>query len=98
MQKASDIIKAIISKRRWENKFGIEYLRSKWKECVGEPISAHTFPSFISKKKLYIDVDSPVWANQLNFLQKEIIEKINQFFGKEIITEIFFRTKPYIKK
>ncbi len=98
MEKAGEIIKRIISKRRWEQKFGIEYLKSKWKECVGAPIASHTSPSFISKKKLYIDVDSPVWANQLNFLQEEIIKKINEFFNKEVVKEIFFKTRPYIKK
>jgi len=98
MDKAGDILKHIISNKRWEKMFGLEYLKEDWENCVGKAIAAHTSPSFISDKRLFIDVDSPAWATQLNFLQQDIIKKINSFFGKSIVKEIFFQAKPYIKK
>ncbi|MBN1899269.1 MAG: DUF721 domain-containing protein [Spirochaetes bacterium] len=97
MEKISEIIKHIISKRKWEGRFGLAMLKNHWEDCVGKVLAAHTVPGFISKQTLYIDVDSPVWANQLNYMQNEIIHKINQYFSKQIVTKLFFRTKPLKK-
>ncbi len=96
MDKAGDIIKKIISKKKWEPRFALEYIKEEWENCVGKAIASHTSPSFISGKRLFIDVDSPAWATQLNFLQQDIIKKINGFFKKSIVDEIFFQAKSHI--
>jgi|YNPMSStandDraft_1061717.scaffolds.fasta_scaffold52810_2 predicted nucleic acid-binding Zn ribbon protein len=90
MEKIGDILKNIIKKRKWADKFSIEYLKLNWSKCVGENISNHTKPLFIKNKRLYISVDSPIWSTQLNFLKNEIIEKLNNFLGENIVEEIFF--------
>lgn len=93
MERIDKILSDIISRKKWADRFSCEYLKSKWEECVGKQIASHTKPLFIKNEKLFIAVDSPIWANQLNFLQNEIKNKINSFLNKKIVKEIVFKLK-----
>jgi hypothetical protein len=45
-------------------------------------------PVKIEKKVLYIKVQNAGWRSELKFNQKTIIEKINNFYGEEIIKTV----------
>lgn len=63
-----------------------------WAEVVGKELAPHTRPSALTEEgKLFVSVESPTWSDHLNrFKKDEILEKINSFFGKEVVKEIFF--------
>lgn len=69
---------------------------NSWAEIVGESISSHCLPSIVKKGRLYVEVDSPVWRHQLNFMKNEIIKKLNKSAGKEVIKEIIFKLNTKI--
>ena len=59
------------------------------------------FPEFIKVAKaksvqfaaLTLKVENAAWRNELKFKEKEIIEKINSFYGQERISTIKFSAK-----
>ncbi|MEK6576256.1 MAG: DUF721 domain-containing protein, partial [Nitrospirota bacterium] len=65
--------------------------QKRWGEIMGEKIANHTIPGQIRYKKLYIEVDNPVWMHQLLFLKDEILNRVNRSIGREIINEVRFK-------
>jgi len=63
----------------------------KWSEVVGEHISKVTKPLRIDGETLFVHVTSSSWRNELTFLKKELIARVNEAVGKKIIKEIIFR-------
>ncbi|MBI5476006.1 MAG: DUF721 domain-containing protein [Ignavibacteriales bacterium] len=61
-----------------------------WPRIVGERISKVTRAEQIREGKLYIHVTHATWRNELVYLKKDIIEKINKTIKKEIIKDIIF--------
>ncbi len=91
MEKISHILEGLIKKYGLEGKV-IEYKISlHWKDIVGEIIASHTRPEGIRYKRLQILVDSPVWLQEISFYKQEVIERINKYFRKPVVTSVYFK-------
>lgn len=62
-----------------------------WAETVGNVIAGHTLGMHLSKRTLYVELDSSVVRNELRFLKSKIIEELNRAFGERIIDQIIFK-------
>jgi len=92
MQKISGILSKLLKQYGLEGKM-LEYtMADKWEAIVGNTIASHTCPAGIRYKKLYILVDSPVWVQEMSFYKDELIEKVNNYFGKKIINDVYLKT------
>ena len=65
---------------------------SLWKEIVDERISNNTDAIKISNQTLFVSTSTPVWAQELSYLKKEMIIKFNERAGEEIIRDIRFKS------
>ena len=63
----------------------------KWSDVVGEQIGKVTKPLRVEGETLIVHVTSAVWRNELIFLKRELIAKVNKAVGQNIIKEIIFR-------
>ena len=63
---------------------------SLWPTAVGKKIAENTSIQDVKHGVLIVRVDSPVWAQELQFQKKEILFKINKSLGKKIIKDIRF--------
>jgi len=62
-----------------------------WDEAVGKRIATHAQPAAFRDGTLTIHVDSAPWMQQLNFLKKELISKVNEALGEEKVKEIYMK-------
>lgn len=62
-----------------------------WDAAVGEQIAKATKPEKIDRGVLTVRVEKSVWRNELSYMKKEIIEKLNMLMQEEIVKEIIFR-------
>ena len=65
-----------------------------WKDVVGPAIAENTRPEVIKRKLLVVHVSSAPWMQQLQFLKPELIEKLNETIGKEVVGDIRFKIGP----
>ena len=93
MKKVSLLLDELVKKKRWEKNFALEQLKLDWPKVVGKNIAGHTNPKFIKSKKLFIEVDSPIWSTQLNYMKDQVLETINSYYKKDMVNEVFFRIK-----
>ena len=63
----------------------------RWQEIVGEQIANVATAERISEGKLFVSVSRAPWRNELLFLKKELIERINKAMHQDIVKDIIFR-------
>jgi predicted nucleic acid-binding Zn ribbon protein len=69
-------------------------LWQQWKDVVGPAIAENTRPEVIKGKLLVVHVSSAPWMQQLQFLKPELIKKLNETIGKEVVGDIRFKIGP----
>ncbi|MCK4389706.1 MAG: DUF721 domain-containing protein [Desulfobacterales bacterium] len=69
-------------------------LWQQWKDVVGPAVAQNTRPEAIKGKLLLVNVSSAPWMQQLQFLKSELIGKLNETIGKEVVRDIRFRIGP----
>ena len=65
-----------------------------WDKVVGDVIAQNARPAAFKGKLLLVHVSSSTWIHQLQFLKKEMMAKLNQAFGKEVINDLKFKIGP----
>ena len=66
-------------------------LQKQWEALVGETVAAHTWPTGIKFRKLYVAVDHAVWLHQLRYLKATLLENIQARMEELQLEDIIFR-------
>lgn len=51
---------------------------SRWEELVGETVASHVRPLKLDNAILIIEVDEPMWATQMKFLEADVLKRLNE--------------------
>ena len=63
-----------------------------WNNLIDPTLAAHAQPVGIHKGTLFVNVDSNVWLSEIvRYRRKEILDRLQNSFGKEMIVRISFR-------
>jgi predicted nucleic acid-binding Zn ribbon protein len=62
-----------------------------WNSVVGEAIARQAQPQQIRSMVLWVTVGSSTWMQQLEFMKRQIVERINERIGEKVISDIRFR-------
>ena len=65
-------------------------LWSHWQEVVGENIGKNTDPVGYYRRTLYVWVKSSTWLQEMTFMEKVMVDKVNRYLGKKWVTRIRF--------
>ena len=84
MQSLQSLLKKFAKDFKIEDGVIITALRHKWTDLVGATVAIHTFPDMIKGKELTLIVDSPQWRHHLDFLKKDICEKVERYGIHEV--------------
>jgi predicted nucleic acid-binding Zn ribbon protein len=85
------LLNQMLDKYKLSEKLDEVDLESHWEQLMGTMIYKHTIQLKVQNKKLYIQLDSPVIRQELIYGKTLIIQKVNNFVGKELITDVVFR-------
>jgi predicted nucleic acid-binding Zn ribbon protein len=95
MRKANDksikeAIEQMLTVYKIKRKFDETSIIAAWPEIMGRPVANRTKEIYIHNKKLFLRIESSVVKNEIMTMHSNIIEKINQKAGSEILEEIIF--------
>lgn len=62
-----------------------------WNSVVGDAIARQAQPQQIRAMVLWVTVSSSTWMQQLEFMKRQIVERINDRIGEKVISDIRFR-------
>ena len=87
----SDILPNVIKKFRHSPDEQLLQVFEIWNRIVGESVSQNAQPSAFKGRLLLVEVNSSVWMHQLQFLKEDIIRKINETMGEDVVEDIKFK-------
>lgn len=90
LQRLGDVLEKALKKNKIALPSRDFRLREAWVQSVGPVISAQTSLDSFKYNVLYVKASNSVWLQQLQFMKGEIMDKINQVLGKEVVKNIFF--------
>jgi predicted nucleic acid-binding Zn ribbon protein len=62
-----------------------------WEDAVGSRIASHAQPAAFRNGTLTLAVDSAPWMQQLSFMKRELIAKVNEQLGEEMVTDLYMK-------
>ncbi len=82
------IIQEWIKEKHLDEALLLSKLELSWEELMGKLIAKHTRNIELRKGKLYITVSNPSLKQELFYSRETILNNLNTFFGKNVISEI----------
>lgn len=64
-----------------------------WRDAVGEQVAAHVQPVVLDGGRLVVEVDEPAWATQLQFLEKDLLERVRPLVAPAPLTSLDVRVR-----
>jgi len=83
-----DAIGKMLDVYRLKRKFDETSIVAIWPEIMGTAIANRTTQIYIHDKKLFIRIESSVIKNELLIVKQDIIQKLNEHAGSQVITEM----------
>jgi len=88
------ILNDVLKTLRPEADSGLVQVWQLWDDVVGRAIAENARPAAFKGKLLLVHVSSSPWVHQLQFLKREIIQKLNAALGQNLIEDIKFKIGP----
>ncbi len=85
------VLKEMFSKAGIEEQISRHQAWLVWDQLVGEQIAARARPKKLRGGVLEVQVDHPVWMQQLHLLKPEILKKINTIIPNAGIVDLYLR-------
>ncbi|MGV3706776.1 MAG: DUF721 domain-containing protein [Arcticibacter sp.] len=85
-----EAIEQMLRVYKLKRKFDETSLVAAWPEMMGPAVANRTRQLYIREKKLFIRVESSVLKNELVMIRSQILEKMNERAGSQVLEEIVF--------
>ena len=77
---------------RVEQRRGEVEIVKVWNNLIDPTVTAHAQPVGLNKGTLFVNVDNNAWLSEIvRYKRKEILERLQHSFGREVIARISFR-------
>ena len=86
-----DAMKEFMKTNKLESGLDIVNVKETWTKMMGPAIKNYTSAIELKKNTLYIQLNSSVVKQELEYGKSKIIKMLNEELGKELIKEIVFR-------
>jgi len=83
-----DALKSLLKKHGLEQSINEHRIREAWHKTVGEYCSKNTQSISFSKGELTVRIGSAPVKHELLYAKTEVIAKINEIMGREIVTSL----------
>lgn len=84
VEKAAHVLSPLIKKLGLTAGVRLGRIRSEWNILFGPTLSAHMWPSRLTESELIVNIDQPIWIQQLTFHKKQIVEKLTPYGVKDV--------------
>jgi predicted nucleic acid-binding Zn ribbon protein len=65
-----------------------------WTDAVGETVAAHVRPRRLQDGVLLVEVDAPVWATQLRYLEGDVLRRL----GRKVRPGVVKSIRPVVRR
>ncbi len=87
----SEIISDLLKEQGLEGKLAENRLINSWEDLLGRSVARITKKLYIKDRTLYVSLGSSIVRNELVMIRDEIVKRLNERAGSEIIDRIEIR-------
>jgi predicted nucleic acid-binding Zn ribbon protein len=88
----SEIIPKVLAGLRFDRRQSETEILKVWRNQLDPNLTAHAQPTGLRNGTLFVTVDSSVWLDEIvRYRRREILERLQNSFGRSLITRISFR-------
>lgn len=87
-QRFGSLLARIASDRGWSGRLAGGEVFGRWRSLVGEDVAEHTKPVALQDGELTVQAESTAWATQLRLLQRQILKRIADGVGRDVVRRI----------
>lgn len=84
MKRADSLIIPLVKELGVEDGVRLAEMKKNWDDLFNEPLVSHMSPFMLSEGEVILNVDSPVWLQELNFLKEDIIKKLHHYAVRSV--------------
>jgi len=89
---ADALLPSVLKEIRMDRRQSEAEVARAWNHMLDPNIVAHAQPTGLHKGTLFVAVDSSVWLSEIvRYRRKEILDRLQHCFGRELIAKISFR-------
>lgn len=89
---ASGLLPRVLSDLRIDRRRSEAEIVKVWNSVLDPTITAHAQPTGLHKGTLFVAVDSSPWLSEIvRYRRKEILNRLQHSFGRDLISRISFR-------
>jgi len=89
--KLGDALKQFVQNSKLKNGIRAAQIEEVWLELMGNTIAKYTDKIYIFDQKLFIETSVGPLKNELGFQKQQIIDKVNEKMGENIITDVIIK-------
>ena len=97
-QPIGEILKSVVRDLGLAQKSSEQRAVIEWPDVVGHRIAEHARAMRVDEGRLFVEVDSPVWSQELTLMRREILRQLNDRIGRKAINNVHFvlgGARPY---
>lgn len=89
---AGDVLPRVLTDLRLDKRRAEAEVVKVWNNLIDPNLAIHAQPTGLHKGTLFVTVDSSPWLDEIvRYRRREILERLQHSFGKDLITRISFR-------
>jgi predicted nucleic acid-binding Zn ribbon protein len=89
---AADLMPRLLTDLRIDRRQSETEILRVWNNQLDPNITAHAHPTGIRNGTLFVTIDSSVWLDEIvRYRRREILERLQNSFGRDLIKKISFR-------
>ena len=90
-QSLGNVLQEIIDRMGMREQIDGVHAVETWAHIAGAQINGNTERVWANERKLYVQVRSSAWRQQLHLQRRDWLQRLNKELGKDVIDEIIFR-------
>lgn len=91
-KRAADVLPTLMKDLKLDSRRAEAEVTKVWNELIDPNVTTHAQPAGIRNGTLFVVVDNSVWLSEIvRYRRKEILERLQNSFGKTVIQKISFR-------
>jgi len=89
---AATVMPKILGTLRMDRRRSEAEIVRVWNNSIDPSLTAHAQPTGINKGTLFVTVDNSAWLDEIvRYRRKEILDRLQHSFGREVVARISFR-------
>ncbi|MEW6162101.1 MAG: DUF721 domain-containing protein [Nitrospirota bacterium] len=84
MKRVDSLFLPLIRDLGIEDGIRLAEIKKDWHNLFNEPLSSHMSPCKLSGGEILLNIDSPVWLQELNFYKEGIIKKLSPYGVRDV--------------